>query len=45
MNNPTPEEVIRAWCASCCMPTPSAGDCMALLAALRDFFTTTEAAS
>jgi hypothetical protein len=27
-------EIIRAWCASCGMPAPSTGDCMALVAAL-----------
>jgi len=41
--SPTPEEIIRAWCASCGMPSPSNGDCIALLAALRDFISTEEA--
>jgi len=27
-------DIIRAWCASCGMPEPSNGDCMALVAAL-----------
>ena len=30
----TQHEIIRAWCASCGMPAPSEGDCIALTAAL-----------
>lgn len=30
----TQHEIIRAWCASCGMPAPSNGDCIALVAAL-----------
>lgn len=31
----TRADIIRAWCASCGMPAPSNGDCIALIAALR----------
>ncbi|MDQ0022942.1 hypothetical protein J2X90_000728 [Variovorax paradoxus] len=31
-------EIIRAWCASCGMPEPSNGECIALVAALNPRF-------
>lgn len=41
----TPHDIIRAWCASCGMPSPSNGECIALETALssnakRDEFAT-----
>jgi hypothetical protein len=34
----TKHDIIRAWCASCGMPAPSEGDCIALAAALTPRF-------
>ncbi|RYF30682.1 MAG: hypothetical protein EOO23_04590 [Comamonadaceae bacterium] len=33
-HTPAPADIIRTWCASCGMPAPSNGDCMALEVAL-----------